>query len=56
LDDRQPKDAASRRRTPADPISAGLRELWKEAEAEPVPDAFMELLDRIDRERRKQGE
>jgi hypothetical protein len=55
VDSRQAKDVASRRRTPADPISAGLRQIWKDTETEAVPDSFLDLLDRIDREHRADG-
>ncbi len=31
-----------------DPIADGLRQLWADVEAEPVPDDFFDILDRID--------
>ncbi|WP_199555229.1 NepR family anti-sigma factor [Sandaracinobacteroides hominis] len=32
----------------ADPIADGLRRLWADAEAEPIPDDFLDILDRVD--------
>jgi hypothetical protein len=50
------KPAPRRRRAQgADAISAGLRQLWAEVEQEPVPDEFLDLLDRIDAARRRAG-
>jgi hypothetical protein len=37
-----------RRRASDDPIAAGLRRLWQDVESEPVPDSFLDILDRID--------
>ena len=31
-----------------DPVSMGLRKLWKDVEKEPIPDEFLALLDQID--------
>ncbi len=36
-----------------DPIADGLRQLWADVEAEPVPDDFFDILDRIDAARAK---
>lgn len=36
------------RRHANDPVSLGLRKLWEQVEREPVPDAFLALLDAID--------
>jgi hypothetical protein len=36
------------RRHANDPVSLGLRKLWEQVEKEPVPDAFLALLDAID--------
>ena len=36
------------RRHANDPVSLGLRKLWEQVEKEPVPDAFLNLLDAID--------
>ena len=43
--------APGRRRTNRytdDPVSLGLRKLWQNAEREPVPVEFLDLLDAID--------
>ncbi len=37
-----------------DPIAEGLRKLWENVEKEPVPDEFLDILDRIDAARRKE--
>lgn len=37
-----------RQMTADDPIAAGLRRMWADAEQEPVPDDLLALLDRID--------
>lgn len=44
-----------RRRLADDPVAAGLRRLWADVEAEPVPDSFLDLLDRFDSQRRAAG-
>ncbi|MFQ3595880.1 MAG: NepR family anti-sigma factor [Sphingomonadaceae bacterium] len=44
----QKRDERKPGRAPDDPIAAGLRRLWQEVEAEPVPESFLDLLDRID--------
>jgi hypothetical protein len=31
-----------------DPIASGLRQLWADVEREPVPEEFLDMLDRID--------
>ena len=41
------------RQRAGDPIAEGLRRLWASAETEPVPDEFMDMLDRIDAARPK---
>lgn len=46
-----PEAGATRRRgrAPADdPIAAGLRRMWADAEQEPVPDDLLALIDCID--------
>lgn len=56
MDERKPvheggtNPASAGRKAPdrPDPIAEGLRRLWAEAEAEPVPDDFLDILDRID--------
>lgn len=50
-----PKTSADQGAAPArrgrgadDPVTLGLRKLWEHVEKEPVPDAFLALLDQID--------
>lgn len=46
-----PSGPSARRRSGRngdDQISMGLRKLWEHVEKEPVPDAFLALLDQID--------
>lgn len=44
-------NAPRTRRAADDPVAAGLRRLWSDVEAEPVPDEFLRLLDAIDEAR-----
>lgn len=37
-----------RRVNQPDPIADGLRKLWENVEKEPVPNEFLDILDRID--------
>lgn len=46
---------AARPRATDDPVAAGLRRLWADLESEPVPDSFLDLLDRIDAAREEGG-
>ncbi|MFN7177308.1 MAG: NepR family anti-sigma factor [Thermaurantiacus sp.] len=43
-----PSGATRPRRAADDPVAAGLKRLWADVEAEPVPDDFLRLLDAID--------
>ena len=44
-----------RRRRTADPIAFGLQKLFESVLNEPVPDVFLEILDRVDAEREPQA-
>jgi hypothetical protein len=51
----RPKGGGRPRRAADDPVAAGLKRLWADVEAEPVPDDFLRLLDAIDEARGADG-
>lgn len=48
------RSGRGRRANQPDPIAEGLRKIWENVEKEPVPDDFLDILDRIDVARQKE--
>lgn len=52
--DEERRSGRNRRANQPDPIAEGLRKLWENVEKEPVPDDFLDILDRVDAAREKE--